>query len=226
MAKRRRKRRLKIKNIIIFLIILLFFVGFIYYIITMPIKNIYIKGNNILSDNVILSESGLIDYPSFLLTSSKKTQKKIKTNYFVDNVKVKKKFGNIIEINVQEYKIVATIEEDDRIILSNGRIVENIYNIKDIPILTNSVSEEVYNDFVKKFGDIDNSILRQISQIEYSPVKVDNSRFLLYMDDGNLVYVTLTKIKKMNKYNDIKDKMSNKKGIIYLDSGDYVELKD
>ena len=226
MAKRRRKRRLKIKNIIIFLIILLFFVGFVYYIITMPIKNIYIKGNNILSDNVILNESGLIDYPSFLLTSSKKTQKKIKTNYFVDNVKVKKKIGNIIEINVQEYKIVATVEEDDRIILSNGRIVENIYNIKDIPILTNSVSEEVYNDFVKKFGDIDNSILRQVSQIEYSPVKVDNSRFLLYMDDGNLVYVTLTKIRKMNKYNDIKDKMSNKKGIIYLDSGDYVELKD
>ena len=226
MAKRRRKRRLKIKNIIIFLIILLFFVGFVYYIITMPIKNIYIKGNNILSDNVILNESGLIDYPSFLLTSSKKTQKKIKTNYFVDNVKVKKKIGNIIEIIVQEYKIVATIEEDDRIILSNGRIVENIYNIKDIPILTNSVSEEVYNDFVKKFGDIDNSILRQVSQIEYSPVKVDNSRFLLYMDDGNLVYVTLTKIRKMNKYNDIKDKMSNKKGIIYLDSGDYVELKD
>lgn len=226
MAKRRRKRRLKIKNIIIFLIILLFFVGFVYYIITMPIKNIYIKGNNILSDNVILNESGLVDYPSFLLTSSKKTQKKIKANYFVDNVKVKKKFGNIIEINVQEYKIVATIEEDDRIILSNGRIVENIYNIKDIPILTNSVSEEVYNDFVKKFGDIDNSILRQVSQIEYSPVKVDNSRFLLYMDDGNLVYVTLTKIRKMNKYNDIKDKMSNKKGIIYLDSGDYVELKD
>ena len=46
------------------------------------------------------------------------------------------------------------------------------------------------------------------------------------MDDGNLVYITLTKIEKLNKYNDIKDKMDNKTGIIYLDSGNYIEIKD
>ena len=65
----------------------------------------------------------------------------------------------------------------------------------------------------------------EISEIEYSPVNVDEDRFLLYMDDGNFVYVTLTKIEKMNKYNDIKDELMGKRGIIYLDSGDYVELK-
>ena len=46
------------------------------------------------------------------------------------------------------------------------------------------------------------------------------------MNDGNLVYITLTKINKLNKYNQIKDKMNNQTGIIYLDSGDYIELKD
>ena len=46
------------------------------------------------------------------------------------------------------------------------------------------------------------------------------------MDDGNLVYITLTKIEKLNKYNDIKDKMDKKIGVIYLDSGNYIEIKD
>ena len=46
------------------------------------------------------------------------------------------------------------------------------------------------------------------------------------MDDGNMIYITLTKIDKLNKYNAIKDKMDNQIGLIYLDSGDYVELKD
>ena len=71
---------------------------------------------------------------------------------------------------------------------------------------------------------LDENILRQISEIEYSPVEVDNKRFIFYMNDKNIVHITLPKINKLNKYNKIKDKLENKKGIIYLDSGDYVEL--
>ena len=46
------------------------------------------------------------------------------------------------------------------------------------------------------------------------------------MNDGNLVYITLPKIAKINKYNSIYSGLEGKKGIIYLDSGDYVEVKE
>ena len=46
------------------------------------------------------------------------------------------------------------------------------------------------------------------------------------MTDYNYVYINLSKIDKINKYNSIVQKLANKKGIIYLDSGDYVEIKD
>lgn len=46
------------------------------------------------------------------------------------------------------------------------------------------------------------------------------------MVDSNYVYITLSKIDKINKYNAIVQQMENKIGIIYLDSGDYVEIKD
>ena len=45
------------------------------------------------------------------------------------------------------------------------------------------------------------------------------------MTDGNSVYITLNKINKLNKYDIILQKMAGKKGIVYLDSGDYVEIK-
>ena len=45
------------------------------------------------------------------------------------------------------------------------------------------------------------------------------------MDDGNNVYITLTKIEKINKYESIFANLNGVKGIIYLDSGDYVEVK-
>ena len=52
--KKKRKLKFKVKNILILLAIILIFVGVIYYILQLPINNIYITGNNILSDAVVV----------------------------------------------------------------------------------------------------------------------------------------------------------------------------
>jgi hypothetical protein len=85
--------------------------------------------------------------------------------------------------------------------------------------------DNVYDKFVEKFTLVDDSTLLKISHIEYKPNDVDKERFLLYMIDANYVYITLSRIEKINKYNHIVSELENKKGIIYLDSGDYVEIK-
>ena len=149
----------------------------------------------------------------------------VEKNDYIKEVKISKKLGNIIELTITEYQAVA-LTVDGNMILSNGTVLENTYNLTDIPIMINTIDEnKTFKNFANKFGQINNNILRQISQIEYSPVEVDEDRFLLYMNDGNLVYITLTKINKLNKYDKIKDKLNGQLGIIYLDSGDYVELK-
>lgn len=224
-GKKKKKRVLKIKNILIFFIVILIIGLTVYYAFKMPIKNIYISGNDILSDDVIINESKLVYYPSFLLTSSRDVVNILKKDDYIRDVSVGKKLGNVIDIKVLEYKPIAIFSSDNKLILSSGKIVNNVYNVSDVPVLNNNVDSKIFSEFVKRFGQVDSNILRQVSQIEYSPVSVDKMRFLLYMDDGNSVYITLTKIKKLNKYNKIRDKMGNKKGIIYLDSGDYVDVK-
>ena len=222
---KKKKRVFKIKNICILLGILLLLIGLIYYLITMPIKNIYIKGNEIVSDNEILESASLYQYPSFLLTKKSQLERDIKQNKYIKSVKISKKIGNILEIKIEEYKPIAIMNEEN-IIIETGSRLENVYNLIDTPILINEIfNQEIYINFAEKFSKINTDILRQISQIEYSPVEVDDERFLLYMNDGNLVYITLTKIDKMNKYNKIKDALEGKNGTIYLDSGNYVEIK-
>ena len=76
--RRRKKRRLKIKNILIFILIIITISLTGYYFVTLPIKNIYIKGNNIVTDNDIIEESEINNYPSFLLTSTFKMEHKLK----------------------------------------------------------------------------------------------------------------------------------------------------
>ena len=80
--------------------------------------------------------------------------------------------------------------------------------------------------FTSKFSYVNKEVLQKISEIEYTPNDVDDERFKLMMNDGNIVYITLTKVKKINKYNSIYSSMNGKKGIIYLDSGDYIEIKE
>ncbi len=224
MAKGKKRRVFKVKNILLLLFLFLGIVGLVYYGVTMPVKNVYIKGNYILSDGEIMKISALDKYPSFLLTSSKSIRDKIIKNSYVKDAKIYKKFGNVIEVNILEYSAAFSFE--DKIILSNGEIIPNTYNLSDVPILLNMIDDSsLLKRTAIKFGGVDANVLRQISEVEYQPVEVDGDRFLLYMNDGNLVYITLTKINKINKYNQIRDKLDGHMGIIYLDAGDYVELK-
>lgn len=217
-----KKRKLKIKNILILLLLLILLYFAINYILHIKIKNIYIINNNIVPDKDIISYAKLDDYPSFLLTTSNEIENNVLKNNYIKKVTITKKIGSKVYIEIEEYKTLCLYNNE--IILESGNKVKNTYNLI-LPVLLNDVSS-IYNDFINYFSKVDDGILTKISEIEYVPNEVDNQRFLLTMNDGNYVYITLTKITKLNKYNSIKDQLEGKLGIIYLDSGDYVEIKE
>ncbi len=124
---------------------------------------------------------------------------------------------------IEEYRPIAIYKNE--LILSSKKKVSNIYDINYVPYLSNDI-DGIYDKAIEAFSKIKPDILYKISHIEYVPNDVDKERFILYMVDSNYVYITLSKVEKINKYNSIVNKLENKKGIIYLDSGDYVEIKD
>lgn len=214
-----KKRKLKIKKLLLFLIFLIFAASAIYYVINIKIKNIYVINNNIISDKEIINSAKINDYPSYLLSLSFLIEKNILNNPYIKEVDVvKKKFKVYLYIN--EYKPLAIYK--NKVLLENNKLLDNTYKIKELPIIINEINTEEFSNY---FSKVDSNILLKISQIEYVPNEVDKERYLLYMNDGNSVYITLSKITKLNKYNSIVNQMNDKFGIIYLDSGDYVELK-
>jgi len=218
-----KKRKLNIKKILTTIFAIILIVLTCCYLSKTPIKNIYITGNKILSDKEIIMLAKIEDYPPMLKIKSKTIKKTLKSNDYIKEVKVKKKLNNKIYINIIEKKILCIY--DNKLILEDSSTIENDYNIAGVPILISNISS-IKDKFIKSFSLIDNSILLKISEIEYTPNDVDNERFSLKMNDGNLVYITLDKIEKINKYNSIYSSLEGKKGIIYLDSGDYVEVKE
>jgi len=187
----------------------------------LPINNIFISNNDYLSDQEIIDSTDIRDYPSFLLTTKAKIKKSILKNNLIKDVKIRKKIGRTVYIDVVE-NTPLFYDDNKNIILENGDIIEN----KDfiLPTLVNSLEEEMLEKLIKKYVDVDGKIRLLISEIKYVPNDIDKERFILTMNDGNYVYVTLYKMSAINEYIKILSKLENKKGILYLDSGNYFEI--
>lgn len=224
MKKKKIKRKHRIRS---FLVIILFFylIGMIgYTILKRPIKNIYILNTNYLTDQEIIDMAGLKDYPPIIKINNKKIEKKLRQLDLVDDVKIKKNIFGKVTITITEAKPLFYSRNDDLVYLSNKKTTPNSDLYLGLPILINYTPKELLNDFIDKFKDIDDSIIKMVNEIEYSleakdDVTIDETRFILRMNDTNTVYVNTINLKRLNEYDKIFATMNEGlRGIIYLNS--------
>ena len=224
MAKKTEKHvRLKILPLLITLAILLVLSVSFYLLTLVPIKNIYISGNKYLTDQEIIELAKIDDYPSFLRTTTSKLKNRLKKNTYIKNVKITKKLPAEVHIEIEEKNILFRREENSMIVLETGEEIDD-HKRYIVPILLNYVPDTKYNTFLNKMTEVTENIKTQISEIRYYPNDQDEDRFLLYMTDGNYVYLTLTKFKQINYYEEVYSKLDGKKGILYLDSGNHFQI--
>ena len=224
MAKKTQKHvKLKVLPFIIVVVTIAVISTLIYLLSLIPIKNIYVSGNYYLTDQEIIELAKLEDYPSFLKTSSSKLKKSIKKSPYIKKVKITKKILSEVDIDVEEKNILFRKEDNNYIVLDTGEEIDD-YGRYNVPILLNYVPDIKYQTFLNKMNEVSEDVKIQISEIRYYPNEQDEDRFLLYMSDGNYVYLTLTKFKQINYYEEVLDKLDGKKGILYLDSGNHFQI--
>ena len=199
-----KKRKLKIFNLLIVLVVLAGIVFSVYLYLQIPIKNIIIKNNKYLTDDYILDLAKIRNYPEYYKYSSGRIEKNIKKSNYIDDVKVKRSFFHTIEITITDSNFV----------------------IFRVPRVLNYIPNDKYKRFINGMDRINDDTLSKISDIVYDPNDIDTDRFLLYMDDGNMVYLTLTKFKMINYYNTVLEQLENRKGVLYLDNGNHFQIKE
>lgn len=217
--KKRIKRKLSKKKIFIF-IIFIFFVIFIIKLFNTNITNIYISGNKYLTDQEIIDICKINNYPISIKNMSYKIEKRLEKSKYILSTNVKKNFFlNKVYISIKENYPLFYYTEENKTILKNGiKINDKLTNTTII----NFINNDILNKLIEKTNKIDLGILNRISEIKYEPNEVYNDRFLLFMDDGNYVYIRLNNFTTLNKYLDIvKHIDSSSNGVIKLDSGGY-----
>ena len=221
---KRVKRKINVKKIIFFIIIVLLLYICIRYVLNVKTKNIVVLNNNYYSDEEIIEKAKLEKYPKFILLNSAKVRKDIMKLDLVEDVKVYKKWGYILKLDVTEKKVLYYVRSNNTYKASDGK--EYQIEVTGVPTLINYVPEDIEEKFIKNLSKVDSNIINMISEIEYSKSNYDNDRFLLYMNDGNEVYITTSKLNVLNKYVTIVTKLDGKKGKLYLDNGNYFEIKE
>ncbi|MBO5414912.1 MAG: FtsQ-type POTRA domain-containing protein [Bacilli bacterium] len=223
-----KKRKLRVFRLLLVLLILALFALGIYLFINDTTKNIIIENTEYLNDDYIIELAEIKDYPSFWLTSSKKIEKKLEKSPYIKKVKIKRRFYNVLKIEVIENRPLFMYEGDQNIVFENKEKVQLQEEIElfRIPRLMNYVPDDKYDLLIKGLKKIDKDTLGKVSEMTYNPNEYDKDRFLLYMDDGNSVYLTLTKFKMLNYYNKVLTQLEGKKGILYLDNGNHFQIKE
>ena len=222
--KKRVRRKFNLGKFILFILIIFIIYFGMKYLFSIKIKNIIIVNNNYYSDEEIIETAGIEDYPKFITLSRKKIKNKLSSLDLIEDVEIKKEFGFVLRITIKEKKILYYIRSNNEYKVSDNKNY-SLDNVNGVPTLINYVPEEVEKKFVTKLKEIDLNIINMISEIEYNKTSYDSERFLLYMNDGNEVYITVSRTNLLNKYVEIVTKLDNKKGILYLDSGNYFEIK-
>lgn len=223
-----KRRKLKIFSLLLVLLILTALVFGGYMLLHTKTKNIIIEDATYLNDDYIINLAGVKDYPSFYLTSASKIKKKLLSSPYIEDVKVIRQFYHTYVFKIKENKALFINNTNKTVVFENREevLVDDEITLFRVPRLINYVPDNKYNSFIKGMKNIKGDILGKISDIEYQPNDYDKDRFLLYMDDGNMVYLTLTKFKMINYYNEVLSQLENKKGILYLDNGNHFQIKE
>ncbi len=222
-VQKKKKKKLNVKRLILLLLILYLIVMLCYAIISMPIKNIYIKNTKLLKDNEIIEVAGIKNYPGIFKISSKKMEDKIRTLDLVNDVKVKKSIWGKVIITIEEAKPLFYNRTVEKVVLSNKKEVSSSSKYLGIPTLVNRVPSDLLETFIKSFCNIETDIIGMINEIEYNPdiagdIVIDSNRFLLRMNDSNIVYVNTLNMKRLNDYKQVMGTIGDARGTLYLDS--------
>lgn len=227
MTKIKKNKRLKLIPFLLFVLVIAATFFLVDVLLDTRVENIIIKGNKIVTDQQIIDEAGLRNYPSFYKTTSYNIKKALEKNSFIKEVKVKRSFYHVITIEVSEYKVLLKKETTGKLVLENMNEVTTDQEIPyTVPRLVNDVPKNKYSKLLKNLLKVKRSVRSSISEFYYDPNEFDKDRFLLYMDDGNSVYLTLTKFRMINYYNDVLPQLDGKKGILYLDSGNHFQIME
>jgi cell division protein FtsQ len=231
------RKKKKIKRIIKLITLLMIIIGGIVFALVSPIfniKEIYVVKNEQISSDTIVSLSQLKIGQNIFKYSSRKVEKEIKTNPYIESVNIKRKFPDKIEITVKERQKNYNVEflNGYAYINNQGYILEISEQKLELPIVQGISTEEEKIVEGNRLNEQDLSRLEVIIQImnicetydldkKVSKIDIsDKNNYIIHMEEEKkTVYIgdESNLSNKMLYIPTILEENKGKEGKIYID---------
>ncbi len=186
------------------------------------IYHITVSGNYYLSQEDVISISGISEYDKYILTIPYFVENNLKKSPYIENCEVIKSDDRVIEIKVTEKKQVAytAIGSLEEIVFIDGTTVQvnsnNSYLKRRLPEIEGFTSDQL-NTILRGFKSVENETINQISEIHRYSVSYDENMMEVIMKDGNICFVSWTGLNMLNNYYSIVSGLDTGNSCIYLD---------
>lgn len=231
------KRKKRIKRIVKNITLLLIVVAGIIFALVSPIFNIEkieVLNNAQISSDTIISLSQLSLGQNIFKFNKNKTEKNIKTNAYIENVKIERKLPNKIEIQVEERQRDYNVEflNGYAYINKQGYILEKSQEKLDLPTIQGISTEEEQIVEGNRLNSEDLEKLETVIQImstcknydldtKVTTINIENKdEYSLYMEEEKKTIYLGNKNNLSNKMLYVKtiiEKNQGKEGYIYVD---------
>ncbi|MDX8288264.1 cell division protein FtsQ/DivIB [Metabacillus indicus] len=196
------------------------------------VSSIEVKGNRTVSDEEIISLSGITKKTGFFSIEVSEVREALSGFDQIQDVRIEKELPNKVTIAVNEFQKVAYVVNGDKFspILENGRTLDPVTGAfpDDAPLLMNWKNAEEIEEMALELMSLPDSISNAISEIYHTPEEMDRWHITLYMNDGYEVQASVRGFsEKMKNYPSIVSQLEpGAKGIIHMEVGTYFESFD
>lgn len=228
-VKKERNRRLYRRLTFIIVVFTVLMLGAIYYVSPFSkLGSISIIGNNAVPTQEILERLNVKKGESLWNQfKNRKTYEKQLERQFsrIKKVSIKLASINSFGVKIEEYQMVAMSSKNNLYypVLENGEILTEELKTpqSDLPIIKDFEEQETIKELMKGYKELDTQIKQNISEIRYTPTKVNKELINLQMKDTNIVVINISELTvKMMYYQSIANKME-RPGTIDMEVGIY-----
>ncbi|WP_188693029.1 cell division protein FtsQ/DivIB [Pullulanibacillus camelliae] len=224
------QRKQKANRRMIFYLTILFILILAVVYFESPLSNVHtlsIKGNDYVSKQQIARQSGVTKHSKIWDIDEQKIERSLKKLPMIKHADVQSHFPGTVTIAITEYTKVAYLQKDDRYypVLSSGKIMNDVSGKalpSSAPIIKGVEQGKPLKAVTKQIMALNPAIKHGISEIVSAPSKYYDDELHLYMNDGNEVIVTTSRLaSKLNHFypsvtSTLKD---NERGILDLTVG-------
>ncbi len=216
----------------IFIVVIHLFIVLILGYLISPLSKvdiISVQGNKDVYVQDIIDESGIVTGESLIKTKQyfSESEKNILAQLpQVSGVNLRIEEMNKIIIEVEEFKTVAYIAEDESYlrVLENGRVLDNLYTISigNQLVLSKFKEGEALNLMIEELKKVEEPILNLISEIELTKTEKNPLSIQVYMNNGNRLLLNVPEFsQKTPYYPKMVQAVEGKKGVFDMEAGIY-----